>query len=78
MLWYKKSDRETQIGQIILTWVAKRSANKRYFIIDQQIARIYCTTVNVFQAPLPFYATQIIHLFLNSRILANPDKGLVF
>ena len=78
MLWYKKSDRETQIGQIILTWVAKRSANKRYFIIDQQIARIYCTTVNVFQTPLPFSATQITNPFLNSRILANPIQAMGF
>ena len=37
-----------------------------------------CTTLNVFIAPLPFYATQIISPFLTSRISANHDKGLVF
>ena len=30
--------------------------------------------MNVFQTPLPFYATQIINPFLNSRISANHDK----
>ena len=52
-------------------------------IIDQQIARrgILCTTVNVFQPPLPFYASKIINTFLNSKyssISANHNKWLDF
>ena len=41
---------------------------KRYFIIDQQIARLFCTIVNV------FHATKIINSFLNSRISGNQYK----
>ena len=48
--------------------------NKRYFIIDQQIARHFCNTVEVFQTPLSFYIIQIINPFLNLRISANHDK----
>ena len=49
-----------------------------FFVIDQQIARYLCTTVNVLQSPLNFYETQIIYTFLNLRILANHDKGQGF
>ena len=52
--------------------------NKIYFIIDQQRAKHFCNTVNVFQTPLPFFATQIVNTFLNSRISANHNKGLGF
>ena len=48
---------------------------KREFIIEKKKAAILCNTVNVVQTPLPFYATQIIKLFLNSRISANHDNG---
>ena len=46
--------------------------DKGYFIIDQQIARYFCTKMNVFSTgglinPLP-----------TSMILANHDKGLIF
>ena len=34
-----------------------------------------CHTPNVFYTLLPFYATQIINPFHNSRISANHDKG---
>ena len=34
---------------------------------------IICNTVNVFHTPLPFYATQIINLFLNSRSTSIHD-----
>ena len=47
------------------------SQNKRDFIIDQQRAKHFCNTVNVVQTPLPFYATQIINNFFNSRISVN-------
>ena len=40
------------------TWVAV-GKNKRYFLIDQQLARH-------FVLPLPFYPTQIITPFLTS------------
>ena len=39
------------------------SAAKRYFKIDQQIARILGNTVKVFQIPFPFYVTQILNPF---------------
>ena len=52
------------------------NTNKRYFIIDQQIAFILCTTVSVFQSPLPFHASH--NPFLNLRISAYRDKGLGF
>ena len=52
------------------------ACNKRYSIIDQQIAHIFCTTVNVGTTRLPFYATQIINPFLKSRISANHDKEM--
>ena len=42
-------------------------------LLDQQIARYF---VNIFQTPLPFYATQIINPFLNTRISANQDKKM--
>ena len=49
---------------------------KRDLIIEKQMS-ILCNTVNVFQTSLPFYATQIIDPFFNSRIkgrdLANRD-----
>ena len=46
------------------------NSNKRDFIIEKNKQRgILCH---------PFYATQIIILFLNSRILANYDKGRDF
>ena len=37
---------------------------KRYFIIDQQIARHFVHYSECLSNPLPFYATQIITLFL--------------
>ena len=44
---------------------------KRHFIIDQQIARHLGNTVNVFQTPLPFYAT----VFLIQRFQPIMIKG---
>ena len=35
-----------------------------------------CNTANVYQIPLPFYATKIISFFLNSIISANQKKRL--
>ena len=51
------------------------SPQKRDFVIEKQIARHLCNTMNVFQTTLPFYATQMINPFLNLRISANHDKG---
>ena len=56
-------------------YVQLKHISKRYFIIDQQISGILCTTVNVFQTHLPFYASKISKPFLTSRISANHDKG---
>ena len=53
-------------------------AKKKYFMIDQQIARLFCTAVNVFQTHLLFFATQIINPFLMSKISVNHDKELGF
>ena len=51
---------------------------KRYFMIDQQIARHFVHYSEYIYHPLPFYTTKIINPFLNSRISANHDKGLGF
>ena len=37
--------------------------HKRYFVIDQQIARDFVHYIECFPIPLPFYATEIINLF---------------
>ena len=62
--------------------------NKKYyidikkinFIIDQQIARYFVHSVNIFTTPppFPFYATQRINPFFTSKISANQDKGWDF
>ena len=46
--------------------------------MEKQIARHLCNTANIYQTPLPFYATQIINPFLNPIISANPNKGEEF
>ena len=51
----------------------KIRVKQKIFTLDQQIARHF-----FFTNPLPFYATQIINHFLNSRSSANHDKGLEF
>ena len=51
---------------------------KRYFLIDQQIARHFVHYSECLYHPLIYYATQIINPFLTLRILANHDKGLGF
>ena len=48
---------------------------KRYFIIDQQIARHFVHYIEYPYDPLPFYATQIINPVLTSRISTNHDKS---
>ena len=51
--------------------ICRGRLTQKIFIIDQQIARHFCNTVNVFQTTLHFYAHQIVNPFLNS---ANHDK----
>ena len=53
--------------------------DKRYFIIDQQIASHFVHYSECLYYPLPLYATQIINHFLTSRI-SQPItiKGLDF
>ena len=51
---------------------------KRYFIIDQQIARHSVHYSECLYHPLPIYATQMIKHFLTSRISTNHDKGFEF
>ena len=43
----------------------QQNINKRYFIIDQQIARHFVQYSEFLSNPLPFYAEQIIDPFLN-------------
>ena len=43
-------------------------------IIEYQFSRGIMNTANVFHTLLPFYATQTINPFLNSRISSNHDK----
>ena len=47
---------------------------KRYFLIDQQIARHFMQYSDNLPNPLPFNANQITNLFLNSRTSTNHDK----
>ena len=57
-----------------------RPFDKRYFIIDQQLARQfveYSECLYNHPPPLPFYATPIINPFLTSKISAKYDKGLI-
>ena len=54
------------------------SIKKKYFIIDQQIARHCVHYSECLSNPLSFNATQITTPFLNSRISANHDQGLGF
>ena len=53
------------------------TANKRYFIIDQQIARHFLDSSECLYQPLPVYVNQIIYPFLTSRISANHGFELV-
>ena len=54
----------------------KRPLDKRYFIIDQQLARQFVQYSECLY--LLFYATPIINPFLTSKISANHNKGLGF
>ena len=48
------------------------------FIIEKQIAHNFFVIHQIYQTPLPSYATQIINPFLNSMVLANHEIGLEF
>ena len=50
--------------------------NKRYSIIDQQLARHFVQCSECPLNPLSLYATQIINPFLNSGLSAKHAKGL--
>ena len=51
----------------------KRLSQKK-FTIEKQTALHTCNTANVYQTPLPFYATQTIDPFTNSIISAYHEK----
>ena len=53
-------------------------SNKRYLMIDPQIARHFVHYSECLSNPLPFKATQIINPFLDSRFSANNNKGFEF
>ena len=83
----KISLRTHKIGQVVRAYPPSihlplfykyNGYNKRYSIIDQQIARYFVHYSEYFSSPLPFYAIQIINPFLNSRISAIHDKGWIF
>ena len=46
---------------------------KRYFMVDQQILQNFVQYIEGLSNS--FYASQIIDIFINSRISANRDKG---
>ena len=50
--------------------------NKRYTILDQQIAQHFVQYIEGLSTTLAFYATQIINSILKSMISANHDIGL--
>ena len=51
---------------------------KKDFIIEKQIPRQFVQYIECLSIDPPFYATQIINPFLNSRISTNNDKGQGF
>ena len=72
-----------RLASRLLWWFTLLNMSKisliiRYFIIDQQIAWHFVHFSECLSNLLPFYATQIINSFLNSRISADHDKGLEF
>ena len=48
--------------------------SKRDFTIEKEIAQLLCNTANIYQTPLPFYATQRINPLLSSMISDNHEK----
>ena len=64
-----------KIKSSIFLYEDSNSHIKRDFIIEKQIARHFLQYSECLSKPLPFYATQIIEPFLNSKTLANHDKG---
>ena len=55
--------------------IGLKYAYKRDLTVEKQVARYLCNMPCVFHTPLPFYATQIINIILNTRISTNHDKG---
>ena len=56
----------------------EKTTNKRYLIIDKQIARHLCNTVNVFQTPFSFMQFKQLTPFLNQGSQPITIKGLDF
>ena len=52
--------------------------SKRYFRIDQHLARHFECKVECLSSPPPFLCSQIIIPFLNSMTSTNQEKGLDF
>ena len=50
------------------------SINNRNILIKYQLPRGIMKYNKCLSYPLPFYATQMINPFLNSRLLVNHDK----
>ena len=50
--------------------------DKRYLMIDQQIARHFVHFSKCLYTLLPFCATQLINPFLTAKIIANHNKRL--
>ena len=60
------------------TMDAKLGQVKRYFKIDQHLARHFVYFAECLSSPPPFPCSQIITSFLNLRISINKEKGLKF
>ena len=73
--WRSRTDWEASVRLSLTTLVVR--LNKRYFIIDQQIARHFVHYSECLSNPPSLYATQMINPFLNSRIKDNHNKGLL-
>ena len=70
-LYFFQKEKERRLQKVLYY-------EKRYFEMINKQCGILCNAVNIFQTPLPFYATQYIHHCLNSRISANHDKEIEF
>ena len=79
--WHQQGDYEyydSSVDKSKMFWSKHIPYKKRDFIIEKKFCGISFNTINIFQIPLSFYATQIISPFLTLRISANHDKELGF
>ena len=63
---------------LVCVYVDVVVVDKRYFKIDQHLARHFVYNVNCLSSPPPFLCSQVITPFLNLMISTNQEKWLEF